>query len=249
MFAVVGLLLAAAPAAPAMTLVPPKPDLLLGVSDSGSVAGFDEFAELTGKHPAVLETFQHWGNSLNGSYERWRKTATRPMLHISTADGRTLAEVITPEQIALGYGDDYLLQLNEFFASRGVPAYIRPLGEPNRCLNVWSPFNCDGSQKGGSHTPGWYKQAFRRIVAIVRGGQSLEGIDATLAELSLPPLSPTTGPPPSALPAAPVSIIWSPLPAAHRGSGGTSPAIIGRGGDGSTGSAPTSTPNIPSGRT
>ena len=92
--------------------------------------------------------------------------------HISTADDQTLAELITPEQIALGGGDDYLLQLNDFFAKHGLPAYIRPLGEPNRCLNVWSAVNCDGSQKGGEHTTGWYKQAFRRIVAIVRGGQT-----------------------------------------------------------------------------
>jgi hypothetical protein len=89
---------------------------------------------------------------------------------------------------------------------------IRPLGEPNRCLNPWSPVNCDGSQKGGEHTAGWYKQAFRRIAAIVRGGVSLEQINATLAEIGLPPLNRTKGPNPTSLPAAPVSIVWSPLP-------------------------------------
>lgn len=198
--------------AEAISLVPPKPDVFLGVSDRGTTAEFDQFAELTGKHPALLETFHPWGNSLNEAYERWRETGTRPVLHISTADDQTLAELITPEQIALGYGDDYLLQLNSFFASKGLPAYIRPLGEPNRCLNVWSAVECDGAQKGGEHTPGWYKQAFRRIVTIVRGGQSLEGIDATLAELGLPPVQRTKGPPPTELPAAPVSIVWSTLP-------------------------------------
>jgi hypothetical protein len=203
--------LCAAPAS-ALTLTPPKPDVFLGVSDRGSTAEFNEFAELTGKHPALLETFHPWGNSLNEAFERWRETATRPILHISTADDQTLREIITPEQIALGAGDDYLLQLNNFFATKGLPAYIRPLGEPNRCLNAWSAVNCDGSQKGGEHTSGWYKQAFRRIVAIVRGGQTLEGIDATLAEIGLPPLNRTKGPNPTSLPAAPVSIIWSPLP-------------------------------------
>jgi hypothetical protein len=198
--------------AAAMTLVPPKPNLFLGVSDRGSTAEFDEFAELTGKHPALLETFHPWGNSLNAAYERWRETGTRPILHISTADDQTLAELITPEQIALGGGDDYLLQLNDFFASQGLPAYIRPLGEPNRCLNVWSAVNCDGSRKGGAHTAGWYKQAFRRIALIVRGGQSLEAINATLAEIGLPPVNRTKGAPPESLPAAPVSIVWSTLP-------------------------------------
>jgi hypothetical protein len=201
----------ATPAA-ALTLVPPKPDVYLGVSDRGSASEFNEFEALTGKHPALLETFHPWGNSLNEAYERWRETRTRPILHISTADDQTLAEIITPEQIALGYGDDYLLQLNTFFATRGLPAYIRPLGEPNRCLNAWSAVYCDGTQRGGEHTTGWYKQAFRRIVAIVRGGQTLEGLNATLAEIGLPPLNRTKGLPPESLPPAPVSIIWSPLP-------------------------------------
>jgi hypothetical protein len=199
--------------ASALTLVPPKPDVFFGVSDRGTTAEFNEFSEMVGKHPALLQTFHPWGNSLNEAYERWRETGTRPILHISTANDQTLAEMITPEQIALGGGDNYLLQLNDFFATRGLPAYIRPLGEPNRCLNVWSPFNCDGSPKGGEHTAGWYKQAFRRIAIIVRGGASLEGINAGLAQIGLPPLNRTKGPNPTSLPAAPVSMIWSPLPA------------------------------------
>jgi hypothetical protein len=209
--ALASLLILAGQAA-ASTLVPPKPSVFLGVSDRGTTSEFNEFASLTGKHPALLETYHPWGNSLHDAYERWRETGTRPILHISTADDQTLAEIITPEQIALGAGDDYLLQLNTFFASKGLPAYIRPLGEPNRCLNAWSGVNCDGTLRGGEHSSFWYKQAFRRIVAIVRGGQALEGIDATLAEIGLPPLNRTKGPNPNNLPAAPVSVIWSPLP-------------------------------------
>ena len=198
--AAIGSALAAGTAA-AATLVPPKPDVFLGVSDRGTAREFDEFAALTGKHPALLQTFHPWGNSLNAAFERWRETETRPILHISTANDQTLAEMITPEQIALGGGDNYLLQLNDFFYERGLPAYIRPLGEPNRCLNAWSAVNCDGSQKGGEHTTYWYKQAFRRISAIVRGGQTLEGINATLAGIGLPPLNRTKGPNPAVLPA------------------------------------------------
>jgi hypothetical protein len=198
--------------ASALSLAPPKPNVLFGVSDRGTTEDFNAFAGLVGKHPALLETFHPWGNSLNAAYERWRETAVRPILHISTADDQTLAELITPEQIALGYGDDYLLQLNDFFAKRGLPAYIRPLGEPNRCLNPWTAVDCAGKQRGGEHTTGWYKQAFRRIAAIVRGGQTLEGVNATLAEIGLPPVNRTKGPPPTELPAAPASIVWSALP-------------------------------------
>jgi hypothetical protein len=198
--------------ASALSLVPPKPNVFLGVSDRGTTTEFNEWVELTGKHPALLQTFHPWGNSLNEGYERWRETATRPILHISTADDQTLAEMITPAQIALGGGDDYLLQLNDFFASHGLPAYIRPLGEPNRCLNAWSAVDCEGNQRGGEHTTGWYKQAFRRISLIVRGGQSLEAVNATLAEIGLPPVRRSKGLPPPELPTAPVSIVWSPLP-------------------------------------
>jgi hypothetical protein len=209
--AIAALGLFAAPAS-AMTLVPPKPDVLFGVSDRGTTTDFNEFSGLIAKHPALLETFHPWGNSLNQAYERWRETATRPILHISTADDQTLQEMITPEQIALGGGDNYLLQLNDFFATHGLPAYIRPLGEPNRCLNVWTAVNCNGTQRGGEHTTGWYKQAFRRISLIVKGGLTVEQLNATLAEIGLPPLNRTKGPPPTSLPTAPVAILWSPLP-------------------------------------
>ena len=70
--------------------MPPKPDVFLGVSDRGTTAEFNELAELVGKHPALLQTFHPWGNSLNSAYERWRETGTRPILHISTANDQTL---------------------------------------------------------------------------------------------------------------------------------------------------------------
>jgi hypothetical protein len=206
-------LLLAAPANAAMSLVPPKPDVLLGVSDRGSTEEFNSFVELTGKHPALMETFLGWGNSVNKAFERWRETQTRPIVAISTQNAQTLEEIITPEQIALGAGDDYLLGLNYFFATHNLPAYIRPLGEPNRCLNAWAGVECDGTLKGGEHSAFWYKMAFRRIVAITRGGLSLEGLNAELAEIGLPPLARTKGENPESLPLAPVSIIWSPLPA------------------------------------
>ena len=139
-----------ASSASALTLTPPKPSVFFGVSDRGSTQDFNDFSGLLAKHPALLETFHPWGNSLNASFERWRETGTRPILAISTADDQTLAELITPEQIALGVGDDYLLQLNDFFAKHGLPAYIRPLGEPNRCLNAWSAVNCNGTRKAAN---------------------------------------------------------------------------------------------------
>src|SRR5947208_561134 len=94
-------LLISAPAASALSLVPPKPDVFLGVSDRGATEGFNRFVELTGKHPALMETFLGWGNSVNKAYERWRETQTRPVVAIATSNAQTLKEIITPEQIAL----------------------------------------------------------------------------------------------------------------------------------------------------
>src|ERR1700754_3682502 len=137
----IGAAVAATPAS-ALTLVPPKGNLYLGVSDRGTTEEFNNFALLTGKHPALLETFHPWGNSLNEAYERWRETGTRPILAMSTADDQTLAEIITPEQTALAAGADSRRQVNQSIAERARPVYSRPLGEPNRCLNVWSAVNC-----------------------------------------------------------------------------------------------------------
>ena len=54
--------------------MPPKPSVFFGVSDQGTTQEFNEFTELLAKHPALLETFHPWGNSLNAAYERWRET-------------------------------------------------------------------------------------------------------------------------------------------------------------------------------
>ena len=133
--AAAALALGAAPAH-ALTLVPPKGSVFWGVSDRGNATEFNEFAALLGKHPALLETFHPWGNSLNKAYERWRETGTRPILHISTANDQTLAEMITPRQIALGGGDNYLLQLNTFSGA----ANTRPAGTSRP--SAGSPRSC-----------------------------------------------------------------------------------------------------------
>ncbi len=207
------LLTVVVPAASGAVLGPSKGRVFTGVSDDGTVTGFRDFEARVGKHPAVLQTFHPWGNGLDRAFDRWRALGVRPMLHMSTADDDTRAELITPRQIALGLGDDYLLRINEFFDRKKLRAYIRPLGEPNRCLNPYSAVTCDGRQKGGDHRTLWYKRAFRRIAVIVRGGLPTARIDRKLQRLSMPPVNYGGAPRPAALPAAPVSLVWSPLPA------------------------------------
>ena len=88
-------------------------------------------------------------------------------------------------------------------------AYVRPLGEPNRCLNAYAAYDCAGASRGPEHSPSAYKRAFRRIYVIVHGGGTEGQIDHRLAVAGLPPLTVDV----RALPLAPVAIVWSPLPA------------------------------------
>ena len=206
------LALGVAAQASAGLLQPPAGQVFFGVSDTGVSSQFGEFAEAVGKHPAVIETFRSWGANLSGSIKRWQSAEARPILHISTADSNDGAELITPRAIAQGYGDAYLIELNHLFFSQGIRAYIRPLGEPNRCLNVYAAYDCEGNLRGGGQRPYWYRQAFRRMYILLHGGGKIAKIDARLAKAGLPPLRSETGALPSALPAAPIAVIWSPLP-------------------------------------
>jgi hypothetical protein len=131
------------------------------------------------------------------------------MLHITTADPQDGHEVISPRAIAQGLGDEYLIRLNHLFARKRMRAYIRPLAEPNRCLNVYAAYDCEGNRRDASHSPRNYKRAFRRIYVIVHGGGKLRQINRRLREAGLPRLrSDVRG-----LPEAPVALVWSPLPA------------------------------------
>ena len=89
-----------------------------------------------------------------------------------------------------------------------MPAYIRPLGEPNRCLNVYAAYECAGKPREAADSARNYRRAFRRIYVIVHGGGKAKVINARLKEAGLPPLTVEVG----GLPKAPVAIVWSPLP-------------------------------------
>ena len=88
-------------------------------------------------------------------------------------------------------------------------AYIRPLGEPNRCINVYASYDCSGAPRDEAHRPRWYKRAFRRIYILVHGGGKRAKIDAELKDAGLRPLNSDV----AGLPRAPVAVLWSTLPA------------------------------------
>jgi hypothetical protein len=206
--ALAALALTAAPAGAGL-LEPPGKKVYFGVSDTGDPASFGEFSTALQKHPAVIESFRTWGSDFPDSIRRWQIARARPMIHITTADNNDGHEILSPRAIARGAGDDYLVRLNRLFAEKEMRSYVRPLGEPNRCLNVYAAYDCAGHFRGAAHSPRNYRRAFRRIYVIIHGGGKRATIDRRLAEAGLPPLNSDAG----GLPKAPVAIVWSPLPA------------------------------------
>ncbi|HET7483968.1 MAG TPA: hypothetical protein VFJ64_01175 [Solirubrobacterales bacterium] len=203
------LAVAGAGSANAAALEPHGKKVFFGVSDTGNMADFGHFSTAVHKHPALIESFRTWGSDFPDSIERWQTARARPVLHITTADNSDGHELIDPRSIAQGYGDEYLLRLNKLFWAKKMPAYVRPLGEPNRCLNVYASYDCAGKPRDAAHSPRWYRLAFRRIYLLLHGGGKRAKIDARLAQAGLPPLKSSA----PGLPRAPVAVIWSTLPA------------------------------------
>jgi hypothetical protein len=203
------LLLSGVAKADAGALLPPGKRIFFGVSDTGNPADFGHFSAALHKHPALIESFRAWGSDFPDSIERWQSARARPVLHITTADPADGHELISPRAIAEGGGDEYLIRLNKLFWAKAMPAYVRPLGEPNRCINVYSSYDCNGALRDAAHTPRWYRLALRRIFVILHGGGSHDAIDERLAQAGLPPLQDHAG----GLPKAPVAVLWSTLPA------------------------------------
>jgi hypothetical protein len=198
-----------APASDAGSLQPQGRKIFFGVSDTGDPADFGHFSMAVHKHPAVIESFRSWGSDFHGSIGRWRTARARPMIHITTADSHDGHEIYTPEAIAQGDGDDYLIRLNRLFWAKKMRAYVRPLGEPNRCINVYASYDCEGRLRDSAHTPFWYRRAFQRIYILLHGGGKRAKIDARLAKVGLPPLSHEV----IGLPRSPIGVLWSTLPA------------------------------------
>ena len=201
-------------AARADLLKPPPGKVFFGVTDTGVGNDFRDFAQDVGKHPAVVQTFHPWGNTLHRAMPRWKAVRARPMLHITTrSDSGT--ELKTPKQIALGKGDAYLLRLNRSLSRNQMRTYVRPLGEPNRCLNYYAGVDCSGKVRGGHYAFKWYRSAFRRIAIIIRGGAKRGTINARLDKIGLPKVWKRSKKKtlPRVLPKAPVAMVWSPLPA------------------------------------
>ena len=197
------LALALAPAASAADpLLPPRGKVFSGLSGGLSV---DLFQRQTGNHPAVFGFFTKFSGSNEFIFRSAEQAGSRLMLHISTQDGYGTREVVTPRGIARGEGDRYLVNLNRRIAEYGQPTYIRLLAEMNQANNGYAAFDANGRPRGPAHTTAQFKQAWRRSTLILRGGP-VEGIDAKLRALGLPPVQTDA----EELPQPAIAMLWVP---------------------------------------
>jgi hypothetical protein len=192
------LLVAPGPAAGAGFL-PPAGKIFAGTTGKPVSA----YVAAVGKHPPVYQEFVAWGQWIPGITQDALDAHARMMMAIGTMYGST--EAITPGAIARGEGDAWLIALqNAIYASHNV-TYIRLMGEMNGYWNAYCAYNADGSSRGADHSTAAYKQAWKRVTLIMRGG-SVPAIDASLRRLGMPSLRT----PSAFLPQPDVAMLWVP---------------------------------------
>ena len=80
------------------------------------------------------------------------------------------------------------------------------MAEMNNCNNPYAAYDCDGSSRGPLFSSGAFKQAWRRVALIMRGGL-VSLINAKLAALDLPKLKTRL----AYLPTPKVAMVWVPM--------------------------------------
>ena len=198
----------AAPAAAHAAAYAPPPGKVFHSGNGGYDAGaIGDFTAQSGKHPAVFQYFVSWrsGGSDVRFIERLLRTSERERSRTALAVS-TKGTGLTPAALAAGEGDEFLLALNRLVARHGHPTYLRLLSEMNNADNPYSAYTRSGRSRGPAFSTRMFKQAWRRAVLIVRGGQ-VAAIDARLRRLRMAPVGTAL----TMLPEPPVAFMWVPL--------------------------------------
>ena len=194
-------------AAQAAAFLPPGNKVFWGGQGGYSASHIRDFANQSGKHPAVFNYFISWRASFSDMHwlgfrlDDAKNQRSRVLLSISPA-----GTGLTPGSIAKGRGDGFLVKLNGLIAEKGEVTYIRPMSEMNNANNPYSAYDQSGRSRGGAFTTGQFKRAWRRLALILRGGE-VATINRKLRRLKLPKVK--TGA--QMLPKAPVALAWVPL--------------------------------------
>lgn len=187
-----------ASSASASAFLPPPGEIFAG--ETGQPVS--QYVAAAGKHPAVYQEFLAWGQYIPGITQDAISAHARMMMAIGTTFGSQ--EVMTPAGMAGGQGDGWLIALQNAIAQSANITYIRLMAEMDGYWNAYSAYNADGSYRGPSHSTSAYRQAWRRVALIMRGGK-LSAIDAELHRLGMPRLHASHD-----LPRAKVAMLWVP---------------------------------------
>jgi hypothetical protein len=191
---------------PGKAYLPPKGKIFTGSSDTGQTSDYREFRDEAGAHPAIMQSFESWGYIPKEAMSRWTDTNTRGMLSLSTAKCWKCPDVISPQSIARGKGDRYIVSLGRTLAHRRKPTYIRLLPEMNGYWNRYSAFESSGEPRDKAHSTKNFRKAWQRFVLIVRGGER-KAIDKRLQKLGMPRIRERTA---KKLPKPKVAFAWVP---------------------------------------
>jgi len=178
---------------------------LLGVSGNAA-----RFQAQTAQRSSVQSVFLGWGQGQTWGSPFAQLLATLgpiPMVHIGTsADARLSREAVSPQGIAEGRGDAYLIALADAVAAYDGRIYVRFLAEMNNPGTLYSPRDRRGRSRGPSHSPAQYVRAFRRAFLILHGGTAAE-LAARLRAVGLPGVSRDVPVNPASL----LTIVWNPV--------------------------------------
>jgi hypothetical protein len=164
--------------------VAPGGKVIVGVTGGRTADGY---ARAAGKRPGVFQFFVAWGDRFQYAYRRAGDAGSGLMVHMSTYNGPGTKERATPRAIALGRQDRYLYALGQDFAAYGKPVYFRLFSEMNNSANPYSVYNANGRARGAAHTHYWFRQAWRRVYLILKGGR-VARVNSRLRGLGMPRL-------------------------------------------------------------
>jgi hypothetical protein len=199
--------LASPPAANAASFLPPSQKVYWGGQGGYSQAHIRDFAQQSGKHPAVFNYFISWRASQSSFH--WlsyrladaRAQGAAAMLSVAPEDTG-----LRPRDLARGEGDVFLMGLTRLLAEHGEVTFLRPLSEMNNGNNAYAPYDLAGRSRGPAYTVRQLKNAWRRVALITRGG-AVAAMDAKLRRLHMPPVRTTV----AELPRSAVALMWVPL--------------------------------------
>jgi hypothetical protein len=189
--------------------MPPAGHVRLGVGIGKPV----DFDRLTHHHHDVWLVF----DMLGGAWVKWGKFGSQidqatashriPLMTLGVtrvSDRRKLS----PRALAHGAADGIYLSYSEQANSRNVPVWIRPMQEMNGYWMSYCAFNANGTRKGVNYSTTQFRNAFRRIAIIMRGGTKAQ-INANLAAAHLPALQAPLGAS-GITPSGQVEMVWNP---------------------------------------